>query len=331
MLTIAIENSAIRIGPHFAVSFHRTLRIPDDGRDYPLPPGLGMFPVFRVADYQARCPVPWRDDDSAFIAMYQGEALWLGFHGPAWRSQAAKVAVGGMNALSGQVDGPSLSADPQDYIVCPDQPWLDGINSGRGHVRQFVAMPLGAGETIEAALSGREVRGGLQLTVFEPRPGRFPDQAPPANEAARDAGPGGPPRPMAAPVMGLGAGGRLAQKIYPDPYGIDTWDPERIGRVTVHILNSRQFTAVTGQPPPPSPVDAAVYAAHGLPWFKRYEEDRPDIAPVERLAAVKSIGERAGEADGPQATSPALTIVDAQVRIIGGKERQTGRDGKPPS
>ena len=321
MLTIAIENSAIRIGPHGAVSFHRTLRIPDDGRDYPLPPGLGTFPVFRVADYQARFPAPWRDEGGAFIPMYQGEALWLGFHGPDWRAQAVKVAVGGINALSGQADASVLSADPQDYIVCPDQPWLDGINTGQGHVRQFVAMPLGAGYTIEASLSGREARGGLQLTVFEPRPGRFPDKAPPADQANRDAGPGGPPRPMASPVMGLGAGGRLAQKIYPDPYGIDTWDPERRGRVTVHILNSRQFTAVTGQPLPPSPVDAAAYTAHGLPWFKRYEELQLDIAPARRLAEVKSIGERACEAGGQQTPSPALEFTDAQIRTIGGKER----------
>lgn len=30
------------------VSFHRTLRLPDDGRDYPLPPTLGRFPVARI-------------------------------------------------------------------------------------------------------------------------------------------------------------------------------------------------------------------------------------------------------------------------------------------
>lgn len=46
MLAVIIEEYAIRIGQRFAVSFHRTLRIPDDGRTYPLPPGLGMFPLF---------------------------------------------------------------------------------------------------------------------------------------------------------------------------------------------------------------------------------------------------------------------------------------------
>ena len=32
MLDVIIEEYAIRIGQRFAVSFHRTLRIPDDGR-----------------------------------------------------------------------------------------------------------------------------------------------------------------------------------------------------------------------------------------------------------------------------------------------------------
>ena len=34
-----------RAGEHLAISFERTLRIPNDGRKYPLPPGLGLFPI----------------------------------------------------------------------------------------------------------------------------------------------------------------------------------------------------------------------------------------------------------------------------------------------
>ena len=33
-----------------AIDFQRTLRIPDDGTDYMLPPGLGSFPVRHVDD-----------------------------------------------------------------------------------------------------------------------------------------------------------------------------------------------------------------------------------------------------------------------------------------
>ena len=33
------------------IDFQRTLRIPDDNREYPLPPGLGRFPVEHVDDF----------------------------------------------------------------------------------------------------------------------------------------------------------------------------------------------------------------------------------------------------------------------------------------
>ena len=36
------------------IEFQRTLRIPDDDSDYPLPPGLGPFPLRHLDDYAAR-------------------------------------------------------------------------------------------------------------------------------------------------------------------------------------------------------------------------------------------------------------------------------------
>ena len=34
-----------------SIQFQRTLRIPDDNREHPLPAGLGAFPIFHVDDY----------------------------------------------------------------------------------------------------------------------------------------------------------------------------------------------------------------------------------------------------------------------------------------
>jgi hypothetical protein len=89
--------------------------------------------------------------------------------------------------------------------------------------------------------------------------------------------------------MGLAAGGRMKQKIYPDPHGIDTWDPARTSRVFVHIVNSELWREITGEPPPASPVTAREYAAHGLPWFDLYDEEAPTCEPADTLASVKSI------------------------------------------
>ncbi|KAL8870891.1 MAG: hypothetical protein Q9198_007529, partial [Flavoplaca austrocitrina] len=54
----------------------------------------------------------------------------------------------------------------QDYIVTPNQRWLDGIATKQGYVRQFVAMPLGSGYTVEAQVTGQDVAGGMQFVVI---------------------------------------------------------------------------------------------------------------------------------------------------------------------
>ena len=310
MTVVAIGADRIQVGPRFAVSFHRTLRIPDDGRDYPLPPGLGTFPIRKVADFLDRVPDAWRRAGGAFIAMYQREALWLGFHGAAWKPNAVKVAIGGVNALTGEPDGGELRGDPQNYLVAPLQPWLDGIKTGAGSVRQFVAMPLGLGYTVEAALTGDERRGGLQLTVFEPRPGRFPDAPPPAPTPSP-----GPMRSFSS-GMGIGAGGAMRQKVYPDPHGLDAWDPESRVTVHVHIADSRRYREITGEDPPPTPIDAAAYTKNGLPWFQLYDEERGDIEPSERLAGATTIAAHDAERGSEDAGSGSVDVPPSQVRKI---------------
>ncbi|MGI8440107.1 MAG: hypothetical protein ACR2NV_07985 [Thermoleophilaceae bacterium] len=292
MLEVKAERDVVRVGRHFAVSFQRTLRIPDDGGTYPLPPGLGGFPVCRVDDYADRVPEAWREEGGYFIPMYQREALWLSFTGAHWRPNAVKVGVGQVNAVTGDAWSERLRARAQDYLVCPDQPWLDGINAGDGFIRQFVAMPLGMGYTVEAEVTGEEQHGGMQLVVVEPKPGRFPERPPRMDFAGKGmvmacAAPTAPP----GTEMGLGAGGRMEQEIFPDAHGIDTWDESRSARVAIHIANSMTFREITGREPPPTPVSARTYAQHGLPWFELYDEGRGGVAAAERLAKVRSVKE----------------------------------------
>jgi hypothetical protein len=313
MLPVTVKNDEILVGERFAVAFHRTLRIPDDGRTYPLPPGLGRFPICRVEDYAGRVPPEWRARGGVFIPLYQREALWLGFEAAPWKPNAVQVGVGGINAVSGTPWGEGLSARPQNYLVCPDQPWLDGINAGDGHVRQFVAMPLGRGYTVEGQLTGREEFGGIQILVYEPRPGRFPDQPPP------EPAPGPVAESLPAPpaAMGLGAGGQMSQKVYPDPYGLDVWDPDNRGRVTVHLLNSEQYRALTGRGPPPSPVTARTYSRYGLPWFDLADQGRGDLPPSQRLAGVRPVGEvDSGRGTPGQPGDAPVDIDPGQVKRI---------------
>lgn len=320
-LETTISDDVLHVG-QLSVHFQRTLRIPDDGKTYPLPPWLGRFPVRLVDDYSDRVPREWREHGGVFLPMYQREAMWISFAAPL--PHALQVAVGKVCALTGERYADELVKKPQNYVVAPDQPWLDGICIGKGRIRQFVAMPLGQGYTVEGQVTGEEKHGGLQLRVVPPVAGRFPEYhparrcygvpgmpppAPPAQSfggygpepiamcPAPAAGGPGPYRERskrggrAAGAMGLSAGGRMKQKVYRDRHGIDSWDQERAGRVFVHIVNSELWREITGEQPPASPVTAKEYERHGFPWFDLYDEGAPALGATDTLEAVKSVKE----------------------------------------
>jgi hypothetical protein len=320
MLEVRLDGDRIHIGKHFSVSFMRTLRIPDDGKAYPLPPALDTFTIHRVADYADRVPADWRERGGFFIPLYQREALWLSFHGHDWHPVAARVGIGRVDALTGERWHAGLSAKPQNYVVVPRQPWLDGINAGEGTIRQFVAMPLGQGYTVEAQITGEEAFGGLQLRVHDAKPGRFPEEPPhPQRWGVTGAMPTMAPMvdESASPAMGLGAGGTMKQAIYPDPHGLKTWDAENSGEIFVHIVNSAHYQQITGQQPPATPVDAQTYTEHGYPWFALYDEQHGDISPSDVLAGVKSIRELDRERDLlPQERDDSFEVPAKQIRKL---------------
>lgn len=323
MLEVTVEGTAVRIGTHFTVSFQRTLRLPDDGGTYPLPPSLGQFPVHRVEDYLERVPEDWRERRGVFIPMYQREAMWLNFLGDSWHPAAAKIGVGKVNALTGKGWNQKPHAKPQDYLVVPNQPWLDGINAGDGFIRQFVAMPLGQGYTVEGQVTGEETFGGLQIIVFDAKPGRFPEEPPELPDSPLRAGMEGGMGKMFAlaetssPSMGLAAGGKMKQSIYPDPHGIDTWDATNSGEIFVHIVNSDLYREITGLEPPATPVDARAYTEHGYPWFALYDEAKGDIAPSDVLGGVKSVKEIDKEKGLPsQQDDTTVEVPEDQIRKV---------------
>ncbi len=264
------------------VDFQRTLRIPDDNRDYPLPPGLGEFPLHHVDDHLEHLPTEWGQRGGVFLPMYQAEAMWLNFSGS--YPMAVKVAAGKISALTGEEWTNQLAPEPQDYLVVPEQPWLDGFCVERGLIRQFVAMPLGEGHTAEEQLTGEAQHGGLQIAVYPMRASMY--------EAMEREPLGEVLYAMAAspiPDMGLAPGGLMRQEIYDDPHGFDAWDQSVRSRCFVHILNSVHFVGVTGSKPLQEPVSAQDYSAAGLPWFDYYGGDLEALAGASKLASLDSV------------------------------------------
>jgi len=148
----------IVINDDLEITFHRTLRMPDDKRLHQLPASLGHFALFNVEEYADRLSPNITEQGGLFFPMWQREAMWMGFSiandqqewsfdGTRHRcTYALRIFVGHINAVSGSPMGeklPNVSHEEtkQDYVVVPQQRWVDGICVAPGVVRQFVAMP----------------------------------------------------------------------------------------------------------------------------------------------------------------------------------------------
>lgn len=294
--SVRIEDDSLIIGL-VRITFERTLRIPEEGL-HPLPPGLGAFPLRRVEDYPRTVPQSWMERGGVMLPVYQREAMWLAFD--ADEPAALQVGIGKVCAVSGIAWNEQLTSDPQNYLALPEQPWLDGINAGDGFIRQFVAVPLGLGVTVEGQVTGVEEHGGVQLHSVP-----LTEQALTKWRADQVANPrlfgvtGGLVCCAAPPDMGLGAGGRMEQEVYADDRSLGDYDPSRSQRVFVHLCSAAQWSTITGEVPPPTPVDREAYVQAGLPWFDYYDADAKDVPASSILSAVKTVGAKLGGEEQP--------------------------------
>lgn len=342
-ITTSLRDHAMqRVGqPRVAIELQRTLRIPDDGRDHPLPPGLGRFPLRVVDDVAQRGQVPesWLARGGAMMPMYQAEAMWVRFS--ASHPVAIKIGAGGVNAVDGERWSRGLKKEPQSYVRVPGQPWLDGFCVGKGIIRQFVAMPLGKGYSAEEQIRGTTT-GGIQLQVvplrasahfassIEPSLPRSlvpilralvpapPPPAPPFDAMMPRACAAAPPAPGA---MGLGAGGRMKQQIYRDETPIESYDVSETMGCFIHILNSQSWRAVTGEAPPQPPLSAQDYARYGFRWFDYYRDDAAAVEGSGILAKLKSVFTVAKERGEASPFSGDSTLPDLPVVHLGPADR----------
>lgn len=320
------------------IGFQRTLRIPDDGTIYPLPAGLGSFPLRSVDDYADTAPETWKKRGGVAMPIYQSEALWIRF-----RSRypfAVKIGSGKINAVSGDSWKPGLQGDPQDYVVVPGQRWLDGFACGEGLIRQFLAVPLGAGFTVEEQLTGKADVGGMQIQVYpmhaesyfreefadsipstleELFPHLFAKHLVPFQNVFRN-----PCLPTRG--MGLGAGGRMRQEIYQDSHAVTVWNQAQSKRCFVHLCNSMHWRQITGTNPPHPPLTAEEYKAAGIPWFDYYRDDLKPLKGSKRLAEIKSVATIAKESKHPALADDASIEPDLIIQYGNTRRPETIRE-----
>ena len=271
------------------VVFERTLRIPDDGKTYFLPPGLDRFPLRHVDDHVASVSPAWIEHGGVMLPMYQSEAMWIYFSSGHWGGGypfAVKIATGKINAVSGKPYREGLNRKPQDYVVSPGQPWLDGYCVDKGLIRQFVAMPLGAGYTAEEQLTGKADVGGIQIIAYPIKPEVY-------ERLQRERVTEGPESNLCSVSfgedMGLAPGGLMKQEIFADKHKLSDWDLEHSSRCFVHIANSLVWRQITGENPPTVPLTSAEYTKAGLPWFDYYDDNLTAVEGSGLLAKLKSV------------------------------------------
>jgi hypothetical protein len=305
--SLAFSFPEVHESANMSVNFQRTLRIPDNDKVYPLPPGLGQFPLVHVDDYANKVPDAWKRHGGVILPMYQAEAMWILFSTAGdWQREsgypfAVKVSTGKIDAVTGAAHCKGLHRDPQDYLVTPGQPWIDGYCVKKGIIRQFVAMPLGEGYTAEEQITKKAEYGGIQIVVY-PMKGKVYEKRFPKRERALESfegiatgswgSPAAPSVGRYSPLgmeMGLAPGGRMKQEIFRDRFDLADWDLEHSSRCFVHIANSSQWHEITGNYPPYQPPSANQYTNAGLPWFDYYDDNLKALKGSSQLANMKSV------------------------------------------
>jgi hypothetical protein len=315
--------------PAVSIRFQRTLRIPDDGQNYPLPPGLDSFPMRHIDDYAPHVPQEWLKRGGVLLPMWQSEALWLSFSSRSVSGRRAdypfaiKVATGKINAITGAPWRTGLARNPQDYLVVPEQPWLDGYCVEKGIIRQFVAMPLGQGYSVEEQLTGEAQFGGLQLEVFPMRPEVYTRRFPPVKLRSVDLAEVGHFYCCdSAAGMGLAPGGRMRQQIYGDPFSFDDWDTQHSSRCFIHLVNSATWCQITGSPPPSRPLTAEQYTAAGFPWFEYYDTENQAVNGSKKLAQLKTVNQKGKQLRLPLPDNQSLHVTHTVKLRAGLKPHQ---------
>ncbi|SPO07348.1 uncharacterized protein DNG_10042 [Cephalotrichum gorgonifer] len=180
------------------VSLLRSAKVPEDGKEYEIPAGLGTLPIYDVRSFSGSLPVSMVAKGGVFVTMHDVEAMCFAFDAAPQRKYAARVYLGDINGISGvslfdnAKSGSAMSK--QDYVVIPDQAQLHGVSVKPGLVRQFVTTPVTSqpaddslitddsrsgqermpgtedsrtlGATIEGQMTGKDSSSGIQLHII---------------------------------------------------------------------------------------------------------------------------------------------------------------------
>ncbi len=118
-------------------------------------------------------------------------------------------------------------------------------------------------------------------------------------------------------AMGLGRGGEIGQKIYPDPYGpegsglwkespLEVWAEKPLAVEVFYMVSSEDFKQITGHEAPPTPVTYEVYQKYGYPWFSLHDGKYKDTKGSGIFEQLNPVGEGKAPSDPFEKLKPIV-------------------------
>jgi hypothetical protein len=225
--------------------------------------------------------------------MRSEEAMWINFQTP--EPIAIMVGAGSINAINGKNFETKLEKD--NYMVSPPQPWLDGWKGDDGSVYQFIATEVGENITVGEQLAQTKEHA-IVISVFE---AKNPEKLKSVNRPSEYYGTAeygvccyaanccsfksqeNSARNLTN-EMGLGKGGKISQKIYEDPHGLEEWKEKPVETIRVYLINASEFSEITGEQLS-MPVKSEEY--NGV-WFGLDDEKKKDVSGTTIFDKLKS-------------------------------------------
>ena len=240
---IAIEDGRINVCGEISLSFQRAGFLTLEGSRHSL--NFGALSARLVRDYAGSFSESWSTREAVFIPLLADERIWLGFS-TRQRSYAIQIAVGEVNAVSGQSWIPGLTASPQNYLVSPPQLHWDGIRRGQdllpfdSQSLNSDERPAGAWVLLVYAPLG-DALGPAQVSEFDHDPGKLYDTF---RQSDRNHAENHPLQ---------------------DPFGVDTWSREPLCTVFIVPVTAPRYEEITGVKVPPTRKACEVYTGYRLP------------------------------------------------------------------
>jgi hypothetical protein len=101
-----------------------------------------------------------------------------------------------------------------------------------------------------------------------------------------------------SPLLDVGAGGKIRQRIVPDEEDPRSWNVNEACLINIQIVNAESFRTMTGLEPPPCPISFDDYLKRGIPFIRSCSKGQAELSfglasikpAKKKLPPVKSAG-----------------------------------------